>query len=120
MVREILEKGQSVTDKLNHAGDRIIWENPMEMLDDIWLARKQRDELKQQLDNTIERREIMDTYRFRDIKTLQDQIASARQCVEQAMEEVYAVQAYIESLKDKVRFLEQENERLSVLLSRVQ
>ena len=30
-------------DKLNHAGDRIVWENPMEMLDDIWLARKQRD-----------------------------------------------------------------------------
>jgi len=32
-----------MTDKLNHVGDRIIWENPMEMLDDIWLARQERD-----------------------------------------------------------------------------
>lgn len=62
----------------------------------------------------------METYKFRDIKALQDQIALARQNVEQAIEQVYVVQAYIESLREKVRFLEQENERLSVLLSRVQ
>jgi hypothetical protein len=38
-----------VVDKLNHAGDRIVWENPMEMLDDIWLARKQRDEARRRI-----------------------------------------------------------------------
>jgi hypothetical protein len=32
-----------MVNKLNHVGDRIIWEHPTEMLDDIWLARKQRD-----------------------------------------------------------------------------
>jgi hypothetical protein len=32
-----------MTDKLNKAGDRIIWMNQMEMLDDIWLARQERD-----------------------------------------------------------------------------
>lgn len=32
-----------MTNKLNHVGDRILWENSMEMLDDIWLARKERD-----------------------------------------------------------------------------
>lgn len=35
-----------MVDKLNAAGDRIIWETPIEMLDDIWLARKQRDEAR--------------------------------------------------------------------------
>ena len=32
-----------MTDKLDNAGDRVVWETPTEMLDDIWLARKQRD-----------------------------------------------------------------------------
>mgnify|MGYP000668032881 CR=1 FL=1 len=32
-----------VTDKLDNAGDRVVWETPTEMLDDIWLARNQRD-----------------------------------------------------------------------------
>lgn len=38
-----------MVDKLNHAGDRIVWETPMEMLDDIWLARKQRDEARRRI-----------------------------------------------------------------------
>ena len=38
-----------MVDKLNAAGDRIIWENPMEMLDDIWLARKQRDDARRRI-----------------------------------------------------------------------
>ncbi len=38
-----------MVDKLNAAGDRIVWETPMEMLDDIWLARKQRDEARRRI-----------------------------------------------------------------------
>jgi hypothetical protein len=33
-----------MSDKVNGAGDRVVWENPMEMLDEIWLARQQRDD----------------------------------------------------------------------------
>lgn len=38
-----------MVDKLNAAGDRIVWETPIEMLDDIWLARKQRDEARRRI-----------------------------------------------------------------------
>jgi hypothetical protein len=38
-----------MVDKLNHAGDRIVWENPMEMLDDIWKARAERDAARRRI-----------------------------------------------------------------------
>jgi hypothetical protein len=38
-----------VVDKLNHAGDRIIWESPTEMLDDIWKARAERDAARRRI-----------------------------------------------------------------------
>jgi septal ring factor EnvC (AmiA/AmiB activator) len=61
----------------------------------------------------------MDTYKFKDIKALEEQIRKAKDSVEQAINEVYAVRAYIDGLKDHIKYLEQENERLAVLLSRV-
>lgn len=38
-----------MTDKLNDVGDRVVWENPTEMLDDIWAARKERDALRRRV-----------------------------------------------------------------------
>ena len=31
---------------VNSAGDRILWRNSIEMLDDLWATRKKRDELR--------------------------------------------------------------------------
>lgn len=31
---------------VNAAGDRILWRNSIEMLDDLWATRKERDELR--------------------------------------------------------------------------
>ena len=36
-----------MTDKLDAAGDRVVWETPTEMLDDIWKARAERDHQKE-------------------------------------------------------------------------
>lgn len=38
-----------MTEATNAAGDRIVWENSMEMLDDIWAARKERDALRRRV-----------------------------------------------------------------------
>jgi len=38
-----------MVDKLNHAGDRVVWESPTEMLDDIWKARAERDAARRRI-----------------------------------------------------------------------
>ena len=62
----------------------------------------------------------METYKFRSIDSLKTEISQIRFMIEQVLHEVGNAEEITDELRDRVRFLESENERLSVLLSRVQ
>lgn len=62
----------------------------------------------------------MNTYRFGSIESLKTEIAQIRFMIEQVLHEVGNADMITDELRERVRFLESENERLSVLLSRVQ
>jgi hypothetical protein len=62
----------------------------------------------------------MNTYKFASIDQLKTEIHQIKFMVEQVLHEVANAEGITEGLRERVRFLESENERLSVLLSRVQ
>jgi hypothetical protein len=61
----------------------------------------------------------MNTYNFRSIESLKTEIAQIKFMIEQVLHEVGTAEEITDELRDRIRFLESENERLSVLLSRV-
>lgn len=61
----------------------------------------------------------MNTYKFSDIDQLKTEIHQIRFMIEQVLHEVGNAENIADELRDRVRFLESENDRLSVLLSRV-
>lgn len=62
----------------------------------------------------------MNTYKFGTIESLKTEIGQIRFMIEQVLHEVGNAETITDELRDRVRFLESENDRLSVLLSRVQ
>ena len=61
----------------------------------------------------------MNTYKFGSIESLKTEISQIRFMIEQVLHEVGNADMITDELRERVRFLESENERLSVLLSRV-
>lgn len=61
----------------------------------------------------------MNTYKFGSIESLKSEIGQIRFMIEQVLHEIGNADTITDELRERVRFLESENERLSVLLSRV-
>lgn len=69
---------------------------------------------------TEKRKRDMNTYKFGTIESLKTEIGQIRFMIEQVLHEVGNAETITDELRDRVRYLESENDRLSVLLSRVQ
>lgn len=61
----------------------------------------------------------MKTYTFGSIESLKSEIGQIRFMIEQVLYEIGNADTITDELRERVRFLESENNRLSVLLSRV-